>query len=61
MILALYLAFQMPAFHLVWTDKGHVVVNNEDMTLSECKARAKQFKVIPKAKCVLEIGEREYT
>lgn len=54
-------AFPLPAYHLVFQKDGAQGISIEDMTLSECKARAKTFKPSAHAKCVLAIGQREYT
>lgn len=60
-VLTAYLAFAMPAYHLVFEKNGLQLVSAEDLTLAECRARAKTFKKSAHAKCVLDIGEREYT
>lgn len=59
--IGIYLAFQMPSFHLVWIENGQVAVSIEDMTEAECRARQKTFKPRAQAQCVLDVGEREYS
>lgn len=59
--LALLLStFDMPVFHLVWIQDGKAVESVEDMTLSECKERAKHYKLRAQAQCYLSIVTREY-
>lgn len=59
--LALWLAFNLPAYHLVWLQDGHVATSIEDMTLPECQAHQRTFKPRAQAVCVLDFAEREYT
>lgn len=61
LILAFRLAFELPAYHLMFVKDNQLFVMSEDMTRDECLTRAKTFKPRARAKCVLDPGIREIT